>query len=97
MISPCTQILVLCLEMVKLEIGLEHLRGIRELCGVVALIEMLCVLLQAQLTLQRMYLILCRHCYVERTDIINNRRTTNDRLHSVSGLCTYILRSIYFF
>lgn len=49
-----SQILVLCWEMEKLEIGLVHLKGIRVRCGVAASTPMLYVLHQAQLILQRM-------------------------------------------
>lgn len=50
------QILAPCLEMERLEIGLEHLKGTRVQYGVAAWIQMLYVLLLAQRTSLRMHI-----------------------------------------
>ena len=53
-ISCGVQILVLCSEMERLEIGLEHLRDIKVQFGVAVWILMLCVLQLLRLISQRM-------------------------------------------
>ena len=50
------QILAPCLEMERLEIGLEHLKGTRAQCGVAAWIRMLYALHLAQRTSLRMHI-----------------------------------------